>query len=211
MRVRRLLEVQRTRMQISRDLHDEISASMSGIASFARAIRTDGGNRFTPGSRKFLSLIATSADEAQEAVGDIIWSLNPENDPWEAMLPKLRRFASDLLESKKIAYSIDIPRTLAVKNLDTQRRRDFWLAYKEMVTNAVRHSQCTEARISIDVVGDREIRLVVRDNGKGFDPSAFGGRHGLRNIQARARQLGGTATVKTGAGLGTRWELRAPV
>ncbi len=210
-RVNKLLEVEKTRTQIARDLHDEISGAVSGIANFAQAIRRDAANRFTTPSQKFLSLISDSAEEVQDSLGDIIWSLNPENDPWDAMLPKLRRFASDLFESQRIHYTIDIPRTLPVKTLDTQRRRDLWLVFKEMVTNSVKHSECSMAEVSVTATDDRKIRIIVQDNGKGFDPSDFTGRHGLRNIEARARSLKATVNLRTAPGLGTRWELTISV
>ncbi|MEK9136470.1 MAG: two-component regulator propeller domain-containing protein, partial [Bacteroidota bacterium] len=134
-RLNKLLEVERTRNRIARDLHDEVSATLSGINYFARAISSDSGNKVTPGSQKFLALIHESATEVQESMSDIIWSINPENDDWERVLAKLRRYASDLFDSKAIRYSIKMPPVVPSKPLAMERRRHFWLIYKEMGTN----------------------------------------------------------------------------
>ena len=143
-RLNKLLEVERTRVRIARDLHDEVSATITGIVYFSNAIANEIGNRITPMLKKLLSLINESATEVQESMSDIIWSINPENDRWDTILPKFRRYASDLCESKDIQYDIQIPKFISNKELSMERRRNLWLIFKEMVTNVVKHSNCSE-------------------------------------------------------------------
>jgi signal transduction histidine kinase len=210
-RVNKLLEVERTRNRIARDLHDEVSATLSGINYFAQAISGDAGNRVSPGSQKFLSLIHESATDVQESMSDIIWSINPENDDWNHVMAKLRRYASDLFDSKGIRYKIDTPQLTPTKSLTMEHRRHFWLIYKEMVTNIVKHSACSEASVAITLDQGKSLRLVVADNGKGFDPEGPSDRNGNKNIRSRAKALGATVHLDTTPGKGTRWELVFPL
>ncbi|HCV42690.1 MAG TPA: histidine kinase [Bacteroidetes bacterium] len=206
-RLNKLLEIERTRNRIARDLHDEVSATLSGINYFAQAISSDTGNAVTPVSQKFLALIHESATEVQESMSDIIWSINPENDDWERVLAKFRRYASDLFDSKGIRYTIEMPATIPSVPLSMERRRHIWLMYKEMVTNVARHSSCSEASVIITMDQDKSMHIVVADNGKGFDPKTPTERNGNKNIHTRALAVGASIHLQTAHGKGTRWEL----
>jgi len=210
-RVGQLLEVERTKMRIARDLHDELSSTISSIAYFAQAIRTQEGERIAPASGTFLSRISESAAEVQEAVGDVIWSLNSDNDGWPEILSKFRRFASEAFEGRGMEYRIEIPESVPWKTLEYQQRRNFWLIYKEMVTNAARHSGAIQAEVRLEAADQRTVRLIVRDNGCGFDAARPTDRHGVRNIRARAGLLQGDLRLDTSPGAGTTWELRFDV
>ena len=206
-RVNKLLAVERTRSRIARDLHDEVSAIMSGISYFSRAIRDDPANVLTDKSSRFMGLINESSTEVLELLHDIIWSINPDNDRFDNIVAKLRRFASDLCESRSIRHTIEVPDLPPERAVDMDRRKNFWLLYKEMVTNAVRHSGCSELRINLDVRHDGAIRLRLADNGRGFEPGHAHGRNGLKNIQARASLLDARLSLHTAPGAGTLWDV----
>lgn len=209
-RVSQLLEVERTRNRIAKDLHDNVGATLSSISYFAQAIRGESQISKQPVIEKFLSLITEGAAEAQDAIADIIWSIDPANDSWDKMLAKFRRFASDLLESRAIRYSIDIPDTFKAKRLNMEWRRNLWLIFKEMITNAVKHSRCQSVKVRLTVSG-REITLLVADDGVGFDTSRDLQGNGLRNILTRAKNLNGMAELTSEPGKGTSWNLRFPM
>jgi len=206
-RVSRLLEVERTRNRIAQDLHDNVGATLSSISYFAQAIESESDVEKEPVLKKFLTLIRESSSEAQEAISDIIWSIDPTNDRWEKVLAKFRRHASDLFESKSIQYDIEIPDSISVKKLDMERRRNLWLIFKEITTNIAKHSECSQATIKLSAE-DKQIQLTVEDDGKGFDANGDTGRNGIKNIRARANLLKATVNLETTPGEGTCWELR---
>ena len=155
-------------------------------------------------------MISESASQIQEAMSDIIWSINPDNDDWDAVLPKLRRYASDICESKNIKYIIDIPEKFVGKSLKMEQRHDFWLIFKEIVTNAVKHSDCTELKIIL--FNDSEfLYLNVTDNGKGFDSKIPSPNNGVKNIISRTRTLNGVADLITSKGNGVSWSIKIPL
>jgi signal transduction histidine kinase len=199
------LEKQQTRMQIARDLHDDIGGTLSSITFFAQAL-SESQPSGTNGGNKFLSLIAESSAHAKEAMSDIIWSINPLNDSWDNIASKFRRYASELFESKGIAHSIEMPERDLSVNFDPERRRQFWLLFKEIVTNAAKHSRCTEVQVRL-TVREGQIKLTVSDNGSGFDSVNPPPGHGLKNIEARVQLLAAKVGLKTTPGEGTRWEI----
>ena len=209
-RLIKLLELERTRIRIAKDLHDDVSATLTGIAYFSDAISKEIGREKSPLMQKLISLILESTEEVQEGMHDIIWSINPENDRWNVIFPKFRRFASDLCESRNISYNIDLPESMHGRTLDMEKRRNLWLIYKELITNAVKHSDCSSVDISIKV--DKEtLVLRVKDNGIGFNSSIPSERDGLKNIISRTAALKGAANLTTSPGKGTDWELLIPI
>lgn len=210
-RVNKLLAIQQTRERIARDLHDEVSAILSGISFFSRSVNDDAGNRLSEKSSHFMALINRSSTEVLELLHDIIWSINPEGDRVDNIAAKLRRYASDLCESRSIRYVISIPETLPTRSVGAEKRKNFWLLYKEMVTNAVRHSECSELKIQLAFKDDGMVHLQVSDNGRGFDPIGKDGRNGLKNIRARAGALNAQLLLETAPGKGTSWNLHCPL
>lgn len=205
-RVNQLLRVERIRNNIASDLHDEVSATLSSISYFAQAIQSD---KLKKDKDRFVKLIANSAGDAKEKITDIVWAINPEHDDWQAFLSKCRRYASDLLESKNMKYSLKIDEHIPGK-LDMQLRQHLWLIFKEMVTNAARHSDAKQ----LDVIMNYEeglLKLVVQDDGKGMDIDKIKKGNGLVNIQKRADLIDGDISLKTSEGFGTRWILKVTI
>ncbi len=205
-RINQILRVQRIRNSIASDLHDEVSATLSSISYFAQAIESD---KVTGDKNRFVKLIANSAGDAKEKITDIVWAINPEHDDWRGFLSKCRRYASDLLESKDMNYSLKIDEFIPGK-LDMQLRQHLWLIFKEMVTNAARHSEAE----NLDVImkyEDGKLKLVIQDDGKGMDVDGVKKGNGLVNIHKRADLINADISLKTSEGFGTRWMLHIPI
>ena len=94
-----------------------------------------------------------------------------------------------------------------------------FLAFKETLNNVAKHSKASEARVTIEFVS-RGCKLVVADNGCGFDPACnpmrpTNGRtisgYGIAGIRTRLEQIGGRVTITSQPGEGTRVELFVPL
>ncbi len=201
-RLNQLLRVHRIRNRIAGDLHDEISATLSSISFFARAIEDD---KFRGDKNRFVQLISESAGDAKEKITDIVWAINPEHDDWRSFLSKCRRYASDLIESRHIDYELYIDEDIPGK-MDMQLRQNLWLIFKEMVTNAIRHSNASRIAVSLNYRSGK-LHILVEDDGTGIDSSASTEGNGLKNIRQRSEQIGGKLSLDTAPGKGTRWEL----
>lgn len=205
-RINQLLKVERMRTKIASDLHDEVSATLTGISYFAQALRKE-ENPFK--REHFISLIVESSEDAKEKITDIVWSINPDNDNWGMFLSKCRRYASDLLESKEIKYELRIVEWIT-GNLSMEIRQHLWMIYKEMLTNAVRHSNASRLDVIMDVDG-RYLKLIVQDDGEGFDSQDQSAGNGVSNIRRRAEVINATLEIDSESGFGTRWRLVLPL
>jgi signal transduction histidine kinase len=82
---------------------------------------------------------------------------------------------------------------------------------QEAITNARRHSGARRLRVDIGST-DGSVRIVVADDGRGFDPAGVpADRFGLEGIRQRSRLLGGEPRITTGPGRGTTLEVTLPV
>lgn len=81
-------------------------------------------------------------------------------------------------------------------------------AATEAMVNAAKHAEVEEMDVYGEV-GDAALTVYVRDRGRGFDPAAVAsGRRGVADsIIGRMESIGGSASVRTGAGRGTEWFL----
>ena len=81
---------------------------------------------------------------------------------------------------------------------------------QEALANVARHSQARSAEVGL-VYSKKDIACTISDDGIGFNPDRKKSGFGLRSMEERARALGGTLTVESVAGEGTRISFAAPV
>lgn len=201
-RILSALREEKTRIKIASDLHDEVSATLTGISYFAEAVKTDQDDEK---KNHFINLITESAGDAKEKITDIVWSISPENDDWDIFLSKCRRYASDLLESRGIEYELKIADTISGK-LEMNTRQHLWMIFKEMLTNVVRHSKAKRVDIIMDT-NHQKFKMVMQDDGIGFDTNGEVVGNGLKNIEKRAKSIGANLELDSEPSIGTRWTL----
>lgn len=208
-RVARLIELERVRTRIATDLHDDIGASLSLIAMLSEVARRQAlGGNFKVGES--LSSIATSSRELVDAMGDIVWAVNPRKDRFSELVKRMRRFASEVFSSRDIALQFDARDHEHDFKLGADARREIFFIVKEGVNNIARHSGCTEAEIILKKQGGFLI-LELRDNGKGFDPAQADEGNGLQSMRERTTRLGGEFELVSPNGHGTTLRLKVPV
>lgn len=215
-RVARLLELERVRTRIAADLHDDIGSNLSQIAIWSEVARrqtagSNGTERPKTGgdtAPEALERIAATARETASAMGDIVWAINPRRDRLSDLILRMRRFAEETFGASEIAWRLEAPQMNL--SLQTDTRREVFLIFKEGVNNIVRHARSTSAEIALTVEGHR-LRLQIRDDGCGFDPSGLDEGNGLESMRERAKNLGGELEVESAPGAGTTVRLEIPL
>jgi ligand-binding sensor domain-containing protein/signal transduction histidine kinase len=217
-RIARLVELERVRTRIATDLHDDIGSSLSQIAILSEVV----SQRVPPDNAPViepLSVIAGTSREMVDSMSDIVWAINPQRDHLSDLTQRMRRFSSDILSARDIAFRFRAPDAEQDIRLGADLRREVYLIFKECVNNLVKHSGCREAELELRIV-NHWIVLRVGDDGRGFDaaqtaqPSngdgASLGGHGLLSMRRRAAALGGTFEVESERGRGTTSTLKVP-
>ncbi len=208
-RIGQLLGVERLRNQISIDLHDDIGATLSNVNILTTLIRQK-----LPTDSEALPLLDRIEEEVQasaESLDDIIWSINPKNDPLDRVLARMRRFATEVFEAKGIEGTLQFPPEAKRLRLTMEKRRHFYLFFKEAINNLTKYSNCRNAIVSV-VYQKGQLTVSVSDDGVGFDPNtAKEGGNGLMTMRQRAKSLRGEFSLKSAPGQGTTVGIRFPV
>jgi ligand-binding sensor domain-containing protein/two-component sensor histidine kinase len=215
-RVRQLLALEHVRTRIATDLHDDIGASLSRMAVLSEVVKRQDEIK-SDASVRMLTEIADSARALVDAMGDIVWSIDPRRDDLQSVTTRIRQFASDVLEARGIKWDLLLPRELAQVKLNAEQRRQILLIFKEALTNVVRHAECANVSLSLALDG-RALVAEVQDDGRGFQSAQAAqangngrGGNGLNNMRARVAQLGGEFHVASSPGAGTRLTFKVPL
>jgi signal transduction histidine kinase len=207
-KTRRLVEIEKLRNNIARDLHDDIGSALSSIHINSNMALSHPGEQGVV--RTQLEKIQKNSGRMMESMGDIVWAISPANDSMENLQAKMKEFLAEILEPLNISYSLTGMTHLKKVRFDIEKRKDIYLVFKEAVNNAAKYSGCTDIIVNIHE-SNGEMLLQVTDNGRGFDRHAIREGNGLRNMQQRAASIGGSLDIATTAGEGTTITLHIPI
>jgi signal transduction histidine kinase len=169
-------------------------------------------------SAPMLTEIADSARGLVDSMSDIVWAIDPRRDNLSNVVTRVRQFASDVLEAKKIRWEFQVPPEIDDLKLDAEQRRHVFLIFKEAINNIARHADCRSVSMKIGLA-HHQLVAEVQDDGSGFvvqqngqqGTTNGGGGHGLKNMHRRAAQLGGRFSVHSSPGRGTHLKLIVPL
>lgn len=193
-------ELLNVRNDISRNLHDDIGASLSNIGILNELAKRNNGNREKVG--EYLGKAGEDIQRISESLSDIVWNINPKYDDLDNLFVRMKRYGADMLEGKNIAGEFLFPEESLQVKLSMVQRRDLYLIYKEVINNLVKYSEATTAAIQIDI-SKHKLVMMISDNGRGFDPGITNYGNGLNNIQQRAQSCHGVLQVNSAPGKGT--------
>jgi signal transduction histidine kinase/ligand-binding sensor domain-containing protein len=207
-RLAQLLAVERVRGRIATDLHDDIGASLSQISILSEVVRRKGAA--DPGVLEPLGVIARTSRDLIDAMSDIVWANNPKRDHLADLAQRVNRFGDDLLTAHGVLFDFESSVPANGLRLAPEVRRQVYLVCKEAINNIARHSSCTETTVAITL--DRgQLRVQIRDNGRGFDASDEYEGNGLRNMRQRVASIGGEIRFTSASDTGTTMELTVPI
>jgi signal transduction histidine kinase/ligand-binding sensor domain-containing protein len=196
------------RARIAKDIHDDLGANLTQIALLSEFARQD---RTTPAKvDAHTEKISATARQAVKSLDEIVWAVNPHNDTLAELIDYTQQFALDYLQLAGIRCRLDFPEQLLERNVSADVRHNLFLVVKETLNNVVKHAEATEVSLQLAAV-DGALRIVIDDNGHGFDGSSeHRWANGLKNMRQRMQEVGGQCRVESQPGQGTRVTLELP-
>jgi len=206
LRVQQALE--RERIRISRDMHDEVGASLTEIAILSELAQRQGGNGQ---GRANLEKIAATSRAMLDTLGEIIWAINPQHDRLDRVVAYLREYTAEYLENTPVRLELRFPQVVPALQVSAEFRRNVFLVLKEALHNMVKHAGARESRVTLRL-GEHRFELRIEDDGCGFGSKAGRpGGQGLRNMKHRAEEIGGVLVIASEPAQGTRLHLSVPL
>lgn len=191
-------EIERLRVRIANDLHDEVGSSLWSITLLTQMLREHG--QMGAEERRDLAEVHRIATQSARSIRDIVWWINPAYDTAQDLVLRMQDFCGTALRG--VAYRLDCDGLDLGQRLPLELRQNVFLLFKEAVTNVVKHARAS--RVEIRLCGGAEgWELSVSDNGVGFERGAPSSGVGLGSLALRARQAGGELEVESRPGAGT--------
>lgn len=188
---------QSIRDKIAGDLHDDIGSTLSSISILSELAKQK-SSEVVP----FLNRIEENSLMMQENMSDIVWAINPKNDRFGNIIQRMMQFASELLESKNIEVNFSSDESLSSFSLPMEKRKNFYLIFKEAINNCAKYSKASHVNILISNL-DHQINLIIEDDGKGFDTTKQYAGNGMNTMKNRAALLNGTLQINSEKNKGT--------
>ncbi len=194
-RVQYLLGIERTRVTIADDLHDDIGSRLSGLA-LGLDVAAKNPSVASP------TILADRAEEARSILGDLrdtTWIVGDTHETLAKLADRIQQVAETLLPG----VSVTMTRSGALnQNVGMEVRRQVLFFCKEVLHNTSRHGSATMVNISLAMKADRSVCLTISDDGRGFTMTTFPGR-GLASLKRRSEAIGGAFQITSAPGEGT--------
>jgi signal transduction histidine kinase len=176
------------RNRISREIHDELGASLTSIALTTDLLRSK-----LKGKTEEVDKISNTSSAMVDSLNEIIWSLSSGNDSFKSLMAYTRKMFINLLEDTTIKHQFYTPVLENDFSISGSARRAIYLTIKEALNNAIKHSKATTIELSFEVANEISI-VIIKDNGIGiFTKSEFG--NGLINMQKNIEKIGGDFAI----------------
>jgi two-component system, NarL family, sensor histidine kinase DevS len=207
-RLQQKIEIgERERQRWAQELHDDALQGLAAIRiSLATALQSEGSGR---GER--IEAAAGGAVERLEGQIDELSRLI--NDLRPASLERLGLAAAlqALAEETSARGEVEVETEIEIEEtLSADEERTVFRLVQEALNNVLKHASAHSANVSARLI-DHQVQIVVRDDGRGFDPGSEAGGRGLLGMRERVELLGGEIEVSSEPEGGTRISARMPV
>ena len=200
-----LLQAERDR--IARDIHDDLGSKLTQLLLTGEVAQIESA----PPNYALLSQMCDGARNILATIDEVVWIINSQHDNLEDFVIYVCKWVQNFLEPSSIRCRFNTPQELPPKILSELARRNLFLAIKEALNNAVKHSEADELTLHIELNGS-QLCIVVSDNGRGFDSTqANRERNGLTNMKLRMAEVGGDCEVVSQPGNGCRVSFQVPL
>jgi hypothetical protein len=187
----------RERRRIMADMHDGLGSRLVGLLSQVQSGKAD-SRQLEEGLTAALEELRTTIDSLQPVEGDL-----------GVVLGNVRHRMRTVFDTAGVELGWRVGELPRMDNLTPARNLAIQRILLEVFTNVLKHSGARKVEVSTRA-GSGKASIVIEDDGRGFVVGSPVNGHGLRNLQERAREAGGSLVIESAPGQGTRATLALP-
>jgi signal transduction histidine kinase len=192
------------RRHLARELHDEVGQALTAAKINLQSAMREGGASMSPQLQETVAILDRLLGQVQR----ISLDLRPSILDDLGLVPALRSILDERARRASIEAHFS-PRDVP-ENLHAEIQTTCFRIVQEAITNAIRHAKAT--RIDVDLHRENgRLRLLIRDNGVGFDTKSRTAGLGLIGIKERAALVDGQANIISETNKGTTIDISLPL
>lgn len=195
------------RQRLSRDLHDSVQQLLFASINLASALPKLWSMNTEKAQKSTLELIDLNKAALAE-IHTLLYELRPDSITQTPFVTLLNNLGFSLKGHKFINMSLrcDVPQGFI---LPPEMQVAMYRIAQEVLNNVAKHSNATQVEIDC-TYDERVFRLVIQDNGQGFDTSVAYGGLGLKTLRERAVSVGASLKVESEIDAGTIISIALP-
>lgn len=199
-RVRKMVEIERMRVRIASDLHDDVGSALTEIALQSDFLQT---MEVSDNLQESLQQIGTQSRKIVSSLDDIVWSIDARNDTMGDLTDRMQDYVNNVLPDKEIGYHFEGDMQ---ERLTVSLKENLYLIFKEAINNISKHSNADKVDITLSTNGNGFL-MSIRDNGTTASNERKTGQ-GLHNMKMRAKRVDANITFSNSDGFEVRVENR---
>jgi signal transduction histidine kinase/ligand-binding sensor domain-containing protein len=211
--------IEKERMRIAQDMHDEIGGKLSRI-SFLSDMACQSVPAASEASQQ-IDQVSETAREVIRTVDEIVWAVSPRNDTLDSAIHYICRHAEEFFELTPIELELQLPSEVPPCRLSADVRHNLFCAVKEALHNVLKHAKASRVRITIEVHPSK-LAVTINDDGQGFETAdifkasgngkpAMHTGDGLLNMRERLEAVSGGCVIESAQGQGTTVAFSIPL
>ncbi|GMR70433.1 sensor histidine kinase [Aerococcus viridans] len=184
--------IKEERQRIARELHDSVSQQLFAMTMILSAIQEQADN-MNPVNRQLIGKVADMVDQAQAEMRSLLLHLRPISLTNQSLAEGIEQLFRELETKVKINFEASVTDVQLLPEVENHLFR----IVQELLSNSLRHAKAQIIECHL-YEKDRNIYLRFSDDGVGFDTDKEllqTGGYGLKNIQERVAQLGGSTNI----------------
>jgi len=195
------------RTHLARDLHDsvkqQITAASFQVGSASALLEQDQN-----AARSSLQEAENLIHAAHQELNSILLELRPVQMKAGGLVRALQEYTQTWQRQNDIQVVLE---SQGKTKLPPGLQQEIFRFFQEALSNVARHSQASEVQVGL-IFDDLELNLSIEDNGCGFDPNSVTTQgFGLKTMRERITRVGGSLTLTSRPGGGTRLAARVPI
>jgi len=200
---------ERERHRIAKDIHDSLGQQLSAIKLYLNALKSISPVKEKSKYTILMSKSIGALDDAVAELSDICFNLMPAALNAYGLIYAVSELSGKIKLSKKI--NIDTVIYPKFPQLDKTLEINIFRVIQEFINNALKHGKAKNILVQLDYQSKkRQIEMLLRDDGRGFDVAKSFNGMGLKNVRSRIEFHKGKLNIKSSVS-GTMYEILIPI
>jgi two-component system sensor histidine kinase UhpB len=195
---------EKQKKEIGMELHDHINQVLASTKLYLELAKSD--------ERKRLEIIEKCRDQVLYAINeirDLSRSLVLPETGKESIIDNIATLVNNLHQSSGLSINTQIDAEI-LKSLEKKKQVSIYRIIEEQMQNVVKHAKASHVHINL-WHDNGALRLLLFDNGRGFDTNKYSKGIGLNNISSRVASMDGELEIVSAPGEGCELRISVPL